>query len=49
GVTEALDKAMGKRGTRENVIQREVREALSRLLWERCRRRPMIIPIVMEI
>ena len=48
-VTEALDKAMGKRGTRQNVIQREVREALSRLLWERCRRRPMIIPIVMEI
>lgn len=48
-VTKALKKAAGTRGARPNVIQREVREALSNLLWDRCRRRPMIIPIIMEI
>lgn len=48
-VTKALQKATGTHGARPNVIQREVREALSNLLWNRCHRRPMIIPIVMEI
>ncbi|MGN0035028.1 MAG: ribonuclease J [Coriobacteriales bacterium] len=48
-VKQALEKAAGSHGARPNVIQREVREALSKLLWERCHRRPMIIPIVMEI
>jgi ribonuclease J len=31
------------------VVSRQVRESLAKLLWDRCRRRPMIIPIVMEI
>ncbi len=30
-------------------LKKKIREELSRFLWERCRRRPMIIPIVMEV
>lgn len=32
-----------------NAIKTQVREALSNLVWERTRRRPMILPVVMEI
>jgi len=32
-----------------NRLQRALREALSSFLWERCRRRPMIIPIIMDV
>ena len=31
------------------TLKRTVRDTLSKFLWNRCRRRPMIIPIVMEI
>ncbi len=31
------------------TLKREVRNSLSNFLWKRCRRRPMIIPIVMEV
>lgn len=30
-------------------LKREVRDALSRFLWSRCRRRPMIIPVIIEV
>lgn len=40
----------GKEGaTDQAVIKNAVRESLSQLLWERIRRRPMIIPVVMEV
>jgi ribonuclease J len=32
-----------------NRLKRALREGLSTLLWERCRRRPLIIPIIMEV
>jgi len=32
-----------------NRLQRAIRESLSKLLWERVRRRPMIIPIIMDV
>jgi ribonuclease J len=32
-----------------NRLKRALREGLSTLLWERCRRRPMIIPIIMDV
>lgn len=32
-----------------NRMQRAIRESLSKLLWERVRRRPMIIPIIMDV
>ncbi|MGI6216093.1 MAG: ribonuclease J, partial [Coriobacteriales bacterium] len=30
-------------------LRREVYDSLSKFLWNRCRRRPMIIPIIMEV
>ncbi len=30
-------------------LRKNVRDSLSKFLWNRCRRRPMIIPIVMEV
>jgi ribonuclease J len=32
-----------------NRVQRAIRESLSRLIYERVRRRPMIIPIIMDV
>lgn len=32
-----------------NRLQRAIRESLSKLIWERVRRRPMIIPIIMDV
>ena len=32
-----------------NRLQRAIRESLSKLLWERVRRRPMIIPIILDV
>ena len=32
-----------------NSLKRAIRESISSLLWERCRRRPMIIPIIMDV
>ncbi|MDR1088124.1 MAG: ribonuclease J [Coriobacteriales bacterium] len=32
-----------------NRLQRAIRESLSKLLWERVRRRPMIIPLIMDV
>ncbi len=46
-------KAVGKTGaegvTDYAVVQKRVRESLSQFFWERIRRRPMIIPVVMEV
>jgi ribonuclease J len=48
-VGKALAKTQREHATDQGVIQRAVREALSQFLWERVRRRPMIIPIVVEV
>ncbi len=47
GKTLARTEREGATDTR--VIERAVRESLSQFMWERIRRRPMIIPIVMEV
>lgn len=40
----------GKEGATDfTVVQRAVRESLAQLVWERAKRRPMIIPVVMEV
>lgn len=48
-VGKALAKTQREHVTDPGVIQRAVRESLSQFLWERVRRRPMIIPIVVEV
>ena len=48
-VAKALQR-MEKEGARDRgLIQRAVRDALSQYVWEALRRRPMIIPVVMEV
>lgn len=48
-VKNALQKC-GERGTTERTsIKAEVRDVLSRFLYEQTRRRPMILPIIMEV
>ncbi|MDR1083214.1 MAG: ribonuclease J [Coriobacteriales bacterium] len=37
------------RHTNPSSLKRALREAISGLLWERCRRRPMIIPLIMDV
>jgi len=58
--TEVLDEARlrvakavaktGKEGATDFVVvQKRIRETLSQFMWERTKRRPMIIPVVMEV
>lgn len=48
-VANALAKTSGEGATDQRVIQKALREQLSQFMWEKARRRPMIIPIVMEV
>jgi ribonuclease J len=48
-VSKTLAKTAKEGATDQAVIKNAVRESLSQLLWERIRRRPMIIPVVMEV
>ena len=48
-VAKAVAKT-GKEGVTDfSVVQRRIRETLSQFVWERAKRRPMIIPVVMEV
>lgn len=48
-VVKALAKTSGEGATDQGVIKRVVRESVGQLVWERLRRRPMIITVVMEV
>ncbi len=48
-IAKTLAKTAKEGATDQKVIKNAVRESLSQLLWERIRRRPMIIPVVMEV
>ncbi|PKQ17324.1 MAG: RNase J family beta-CASP ribonuclease [Actinobacteria bacterium HGW-Actinobacteria-7] len=48
-VAKALAKTGAEGVTDFSVVQKRVRESLSQFFWERIRRRPMIIPVVMEV
>ncbi|MDR3687513.1 MAG: ribonuclease J [Coriobacteriia bacterium] len=48
-VAKTLAKTAKEGATDQAVIKNAVRESLSQLLWEKIRRRPMIIPVVMEV
>lgn len=48
-IAKTLAKTYKEGATDQAVIKNAVRESLSQLLWERIRRRPMIIPVVMEV
>jgi ribonuclease J len=48
-VKSALDKCAGRGTTEWASIKAQVRDVLGRFLYERTRRRPMILPIIMEV
>ena len=48
-VAEALEQLEKDRVTEWGTIKKACRNALGELVWQRTRRRPMILPIVMEI
>jgi ribonuclease J len=48
-IAKTLAKTAREGATDHAVIKNAVRESLSQFLWERIRRRPMIIPVVMEV
>ena len=48
-VRQALEKCQISRATEWSVIKSQVRDILGKFLFERTRRRPMILPIIMEI
>lgn len=48
-VAAALDKCLENKVTEWSAIKSNVRETLGRFLYEQTRRRPMILPIIMEV
>ncbi|MDI3279888.1 MAG: ribonuclease J [Bacillota bacterium] len=48
-VKEALARAQEERATEWATIKANVRESLSQFLYEKTKRRPMILPIIMEV
>jgi ribonuclease J len=48
-VQQALEKCEENNITEWAMIKSNIRDALSRYLYERTRRRPMILPIIMEV
>jgi ribonuclease J len=48
-INKVLERTAKEGVTDIQVVKNAVRESLSQFLWERMRRRPMIIPVVMEV
>lgn len=48
-VNNALEKCFEKNITEWSAIKSQVRDALGKFLYEKTRRRPMILPIIMEV
>ena len=48
-VREAVDRVLSENSPDWNRIKTEVRDALGEFVWKRMKRRPMILPILMEV
>ncbi len=48
-VVEALARCQARQQTEWPVVKNAVREALAQFLWEKTRRRPMVMPIILEV
>jgi ribonuclease J len=48
-IVKALNRMQSEGATDHGIIQRAMRDALSQFVWETLRRRPLIIPIIMEV
>ena len=49
GCGEALAACEAENVTEWGIIKGNMKDALSSLLWEKTKRRPMIMPIIMEV
>ncbi|HEY3318685.1 MAG TPA: ribonuclease J [Coriobacteriia bacterium] len=48
-IGRTLAKTAGEGATDQRVVKNALRESVSQVMWEKARRRPMILPIVMEV
>ena len=48
-LNEALDVCLANRYADWNKIKMVIRDTMSEFLWKRTKRRPMILPIIMDI
>lgn len=48
-IGKTLARTAKERATDQSVIKNALRESLSQFIWERVRRRPLVLPIVMEV
>jgi ribonuclease J len=48
-IVQTLAKTYNEGATDQAVIKKAIHDALSQLLWEKTRSRPMIIPVVVEV
>ena len=48
-VAKVLQRTSKEGVTDQGVIKKALRDSLGQFIWERSRRRPMIIPVVMEV
>ena len=48
-VTLAIERCLENNTTEWSAIKNDIREAIGRYLYEKTRRRPMILPIIMEV
>ena len=49
GVADALDQISDEEATDWTVLKRTCRRALGEFVWQQTRRRPMIVPVIMEV
>ena len=47
-IRKVVEKEIRKKGFEWSDIKKEIRDALSSFLYQRTKRRPMIIPVLME-
>lgn len=48
-VAKVVARTGAEGATDVSVVQHRIREALSQLIWERAKRRPLVLPIVLEV
>ena len=48
-INKTLARTAKERATDQGVIKNALRESLSQYVWEKMRRRPLVLPIVMEV
>ena len=48
-VSEALEKCLKGRHTDWNKIKLVIRDAMNDYIWKKTKRRPMVIPIIMDV